>query len=158
MSIWSQRSAAIATEHEPWGFRAAIIVAILTGLLLWGGDLIFRANGLYGARTFVTEPIIEKRVVHGSRNSRKYRLFIQHRGERIFADVRAEDYRNVQLGQRVAFVVTAGRFSGWHVFLDRPGLKLDPGTTVVAFGLIVVSHALLVLALFFWFMRRAERA
>lgn len=146
-----------AAPYEAPAGRLWLAAAILAIMMVWGGDTLFRANGLYGERAFVTATVLEKRIVNGRRNSRTYKLFIDYGQRRPYASVKASDYDAVQIGHRYRWVVIPGRLGGYHVFVDRPGLKLDPATTMVAFGMIVGAHLIALLALFVWLVRRAER-
>lgn len=140
-----------------WTLGAILAGFGLLVFILLGSDTIMRANGLYGSREFVTLSVAEKRLVWRRRSDRP-ELHFDHRGERIRAVVTMDEFRRIAVGQRVATVVIPGRFHGRHVFLDGPGLKLDPQTRVVAFGLIVGSHFLALLLLVIWLVRRAERS
>lgn len=149
-------------QHEPfiagWSARQLLAALMIALLAFAGSDILLRANGVYGERERVTVQVVEKRIDRGRRNSVRPKLFVQHRGERPYALVDMAQYDAVRVGDRIATVIIPGRLYGRHVFLDAPGLKLDPQTRIVAFGLIVGSHLLAVLAVFVWLVRRAERA
>ena len=153
--IWDRRQ----DREPPFNVMGAMFAAIILGLLFgFVADSAFRANGLYGARSFVSEVVTEKVIRRGSRSSRHYMLRFSHAGERHQATVLPEQYEAVMPAQRVRFVIVPGRFGTPDVYLDTPGLKLDPQSRVVGFGLIIAVHFIVLVGLFKVLLYRASRS
>lgn len=153
--IWDRRQ----DREHPFNVMGAVLaVIVLTLMFGFVADSAFRANGLYGARSFVSEVVTEKLIRRGSRSSRHYTLRFTHAGARYQATVLPEQYEAVMPGQRVPFVVVPGRLGPPDVYLDTPGLKLDPQSRVVGFGLIIAVHFIVLVVLFKVLLYRARRS
>lgn len=153
--IWDRRQ----DREQPFNVTGLVFATIILGLMFgFVADSAFRANGLYGARSFVSEVVTEKVIRLGSRSSRHYTLRFSHAGMRHQATVLPEQYEAVMPGQRVRFVIVPGRFGTPDVYLDTPGLKLDPQSRVVGLGLIIAVHFIVLVGLFKILLYRASRS
>ncbi len=133
----------------------AFALLVLGGLSCIVGDEALRANGLYGTRVFAAETVVDKRM-SGSRRSRMPTLYIRHRGELLRLPVLSEQYEAVSIGQRLPVVIVSSRVGQPGVFLDTPGLKLDPRSRFLGFAVIMGVHFALLFGVFRFLLKRAR--
>jgi hypothetical protein len=138
-----------------WALAAAFF-ALFAGVVL---DATFQANGLYGVRTVTVETVVGKRMTQARRSTPK--IAITHRGQRIETGVSLEEYGAIRVGQRLNVVIVPARWpmlrASPHVFLDRKGIKHNPHSRIVGFGVIVAFHFGLLFGLFQFLLARARR-
>ncbi len=134
-------------DHAPaQDLQGRLAIAFVTVVFLILGvvtmDVAMRANGLYGERVFAAETVTEKRIrISGGRSrSRNHDIHFLHRGVPHVMTVLSSQYEKIAVGDRIKMIIVPGRFAEPTVFLDTPGLKLDPQTRVVAYGLIIAVH------------------